>query len=307
MRTLCPAGRIGPIGTVGPVHEPGADSVGYPPGRGLRRRGGRSRSGGCAPLTTNERVNSRVGGPADDTHRNPLAWAGGSPEGPSEVIALVGTGNDKVGSAMSDGPSRAKAGVVIVTLLTREARGSRILARDRARGRGLALDPNAASGHNADHAVGAGHAGSTTSRVSSTGRGGSHVRPALAQLALPLRPGWAPLDACGAVQRGATGRTPTEAGAGRSARDASKEKVLGPRGHTGVRNRRRVRGSVDPLSSPLEGMEPLRGPPPAGSRPDLGLGQPDIVIRPPVTKTRSMDDVYQVPAGPPGGGFARAG
>ena len=54
-------------------------------------------------------------------------------------------------------------------------------------------------------------------------------------------------------------------------------------------------------------MEPLRGPPPAGSRPDLGLGQPDIVIRPPVTKTRSMDDVYQVPAGSPGGGFARVG
>ena len=124
MRTPCPVGRIGFISAISPVHEPGADSVGYPPGRGLRRRGGRSRSGGCAPLTINERVNSRVGGPADDTHRNPLAWTGGSPEGPSEVIALIGTGNDKVGSAMSDGPSRATAGVVIVTLLTREARGS---------------------------------------------------------------------------------------------------------------------------------------------------------------------------------------
>ena len=120
--------KIGPIGIVDPIHEPGADSVGYPPGRGLRRRGGRRRGGGGPPLTTNERVDGRVSGLVDDTHRNPLTRAGGSPEGPSEVIALVSTGNDKVGRAAPDGPSRAKAGAIIVTLLTREARSHRILA-----------------------------------------------------------------------------------------------------------------------------------------------------------------------------------
>jgi len=120
--------KIGLIDIVDPIHEPGADSVGYPPGRGLRRRGGRPRGGGGPPFTTNERVDGRVSGPVDDTHRNPLTRAGGSPEGPSEVIALVGTGANEVGWAALDGPSRAKAGAIIVTLLTREARSHRILA-----------------------------------------------------------------------------------------------------------------------------------------------------------------------------------
>ena len=145
-RVACPDGGIGPIGVASSTNRSGADSVGSPPGRGLGRRGGRSRSGGGVPLTLDDRVMSRVGGPADDTHRNPVTRAGGSPEGPSEVVTLIGTGDDEVGSAMPDGPTRTKAGVVIVPLLTREARGSRILTGDRARGQGLTLHPVSGGG-----------------------------------------------------------------------------------------------------------------------------------------------------------------
>ena len=67
--------------------------------------------------------------------------------------------------------------------------------------------------------------------------GDGQLLAALAQLALPLRPGRGSVSTRGAAQRRAGGRTTSEAGTGRNARDASKEKVPGPPGHTGFRNR----------------------------------------------------------------------
>ena len=97
----------------------------------------------------------------------------------------------------------------------------------------------------------------------------------------------------------APGRFPLEPSRAGDTRDAGEQEAFSPRGHAGLRNRRREGGNVDPLSSPLKAAGPVRGPLPGSSRPDLGLGPEDLVLRPPVAKARGTDHVYQVTTSQP--------
>ena len=227
MPILRAGGESSPLNAVHLSRKPGADSIGSPPGRGTRRRGGRSRGGGSLPLITRGRVDGRVSGPINDTHRNSLARTSVSPEGSSQIIALIGTGVNQVGRAALDGPPRAKAGTITVILPARVARSHRVLSRDRTAARGLTVDPKAINGRIAAHASGESGASAAAAATSGLGRRGRRVRPARTQLTLALQPSrtrpgvrW---TAQGRLAGGTLDRPPHEASSGRGARDASKE------------------------------------------------------------------------------------
>ena len=103
---------------------------------------------------------------------------------------------------------------------------------------------------------------------------------------------------CGPAGR-APGLRPLEPSRAGGTRDAGEKEAHSTRGHAGLRNRRREGGNVDPLSSALQAVEPVRGPLPGTSRPDLGLGPEDLVLRPPVAKARGTDNIHQVATSQP--------
>ena len=217
-----------------------ADNVGSPPRAGTIARRARPRGGSTTPIVVRPRVNGRVNWPGDDAHRDPFTWAGAGPVGSHTVIALVGIGVDQMREPALNEPLWAEVATTLVVFPTRVIRSDRILLRYQILAGRFDFNLQEAAVHTTRRRPFGTRAMSAQSHR--IGQSGSlqDSFSALSQFTLTLRTTRRAHRGGRAARIGlitrVLGPSPRQPNGVGSPRDASKQEVLRPRRHAGLRN-----------------------------------------------------------------------